>query len=388
VEGAIDYLVQAEHEHPNRLDIIRDSNSGPQTGVFSRDNAPKTSLPFGGTTTPAFGAPSQPSAFGAPSQLVSNPFGVPSQSNGFGQPSALGQRPNSFGAPSQPGGTSAFGQSSALGQKSNPFGAPSNSGGSNFGQPSGALGAPSQPPANPFGASPAFGAPSQPGANPNPFGQPPSNNPFAASPPPANPFGAVQHQSTPAASNPFGGSSSAQPTAFGAPSQPPANPFGQSSQPAVSNPFGTPAPAMSNPFGPSSSAPINPFGDSTTKPPSTSSPFRQVNGNNSSGYVPSTGGGVTTYISKDNSGRLMAFKGKRVQYKNSEPGYIGSDGSWSRIFFPDGPPSHTTQTTTDINDQYDGATEAAYKRLLETGEFANGEIPLLPPKKEWVRWDF
>lgn len=406
LDGAIDYVIKAQHEHPNRIDTITGSNAGPQTGVFSKGAATQTN-PFGSASTPAFGAPSQPSAFGTPSQPGA--FGAPSQPSGFGQPSALGQRPNPFGPPSAPafgapsqagGGTSSFGQSSALGQKTNPFGAPSGSGGS-FGQPS-SFGAPSQPPSNPFGvpsqAPSAFGAPSQLGAKPNPFGQP-SSTPFGAPSAPANPFGGGQQQSTTGPANPFG-RPSASTTPFGAPSAPSqaspfgassstaaSNPFGQPSQPPVTNPFGAP-PAVANPFGAPSSAPSNPFGAPSTKPPSTTSPFKQVNGTSSGGYIPSTGGDVSTYTSKDMSGRLTTFKGRRVEYKENEPGYIGSDGSWCRIFFPDGPPTHTTQTTTDPSDQYDSATEAAYKRLLETGEFPEGGIPLLPPKKEWLRWDF
>jgi nucleoporin NUP42 len=407
LDGAIDYLIKSQNEHPNRLDTIRDSNAGPQTGVFSRDAVPQASNPFGSTSAPAFGAPSRPSAFGAPSQPGA--FGAPSQPGAFGQPSAMGQKANPFGAPSAPafraptqlGGTTAFGQSSALGQKPNPFGAPS-AGGDSFGQPSGGFGPPSQPAANPFGVPSqipsAFGAPSQLGPTPSAFGQP-SGTPLGAPSAPANPFGGGQQQSTLAAANPFGQSavasnpfgapSPARPTPFGAPptTTTTTTPFSQPSQPAVSNPFGS-APAVPNPFVAPSSAPVYPFGAPTTKPPSTTSPFKQVNGTTPSGYVPATGGDVTTYITKDMTGRLTVFKGRRVEYKHGEPGYTGLDGSWCRIFFPDGPPTHTTQTTTDVADQYDAATEAAYKRLLETGEFPNGEIPLLPPKKEWLRWDF
>ncbi|KAF4449765.1 hypothetical protein F53441_6960 [Fusarium austroafricanum] len=298
VKGAIEFMVGAENNHPNRHDICKEGTQGAPFGEFLVGKRPKstipdtgaqsnplgsnnnTSSPFGGsasTAGSAFGQPStlgaKPSAFGAPAfGQLSQPS---AQTSAFGQPSQLGQaasafgkpsQPSAFGQPSQPG--SAFGQPSALGAKPSPFGAPAfgqasqpNTQGNVFGQPT-----------QPNAQGSAFGQASQLGQKPNPFGAPSGTNnssPFGAvannnNAPAANPFGApsggVTNNQT---ANPFGSNSNNNQ------SNAAANPFGQPSQPGQGNsPFGQPSnvakPAASNPFGTSNAAPgqpaNNPFG--------------------------------------------------------------------------------------------------------------------------------
>ncbi|KAH8745812.1 hypothetical protein F5883DRAFT_721763 [Diaporthe sp. PMI_573] len=195
LDGAIDFVLQSQNNHPNRHDVCQ-ANSSPSTGEFAVGKRPVGIQPS--QPANAFSAPSTGSAFGQPSALGQNanpfsaaaggasgssPFGqpaAPAPTVGFSQPSALGSGGSAFGRPSALGGGSAFGQPSTLGGGST-FGKPSGLGqnaGSGFGQPS-ALGQP----ANPFGApsfgqpaqpsqpapSDGFGQPSQLGAKPNPF---------------------------------------------------------------------------------------------------------------------------------------------------------------------------------------------------------------------------
>lgn len=386
--------------------------------------------------TPVFGAPSQPDAFGQPSTIAQapNPFGAPPATPTFGGPSQLGR------------GGGAFGQPSALGQRLNPFGATPgiaatavptpfsafSQAPSAFSQTqtipaAGVFGAPSQPAAtNPFGitqpAASGFGAPSQTStsntfvaASSTPFGAPspaPRNpfgssstqpvvapNPFGTTPVPsqANPFVTAP---TPAATNPFGAPS--QPNnAFGsAPALSRPNPFGTAPVLSQPNPFGA-APSNSSPFVvPSSNQPLrpNPFGQ-PSGPLANANPF-------GSGEHSSMGNGVVTggptrpysaprsanppiasYSSKDTTGTLTMFKGKRVEYKDKVPGTIGADRKWRKICFPDGPPVFVKDAVVE-EDKYDDETREAFERLRLTGSFPNNQMPLLPPKGEWVRWDF
>lgn len=287
---AVQFIVQAENNHPNRHDICQQNTQGAPFGEFAvgkrpnalvaNSNAPSnpfgsannTSSPFGGgaaaSTTSAFGQTStlgqKPNPFGTPSfgqpsqpPATSAPFGQPSQPSqpsAFGQPSQSAQ-PSAFGQPSQPTSafgqptqpTSAFGQPSTLGAKPSAFGTVS------FGQPS-----------QPSAQGNAFGQPSQLGQKPNPFGASTATNNASS------PFASVGNNNNNASANPFASSSSnqnnAQPSPFGSnnsqnnqtqgpfgqPSQPAANPFGQPSAPAPSNPFAPTAqaanPAASNPF--------------------------------------------------------------------------------------------------------------------------------------------
>ncbi|KAH8661430.1 hypothetical protein BGZ60DRAFT_491381 [Tricladium varicosporioides] len=388
VDGAMRFIISAESQHPNRVDICQL-------------------------------AASQPNSFGAPStgsQLTST-FGAPSGGTGaFNQPSSLGQKPNpfatptpAFGAPSQPATGGAFGQPSALGQKASPFGTPSQTFGApsqlgqtnGFGQPSvlGPKPTPFGAPSSGIGANPftaASGAPSAftaPVPVANPFGQPsrpPNTGSFGAPSQPSVPFG------TPSAS-PFG-QPSTQANPFGqAPSQDQSNPFGQPQNPLVSPPTQQP-----NPFGPpSQTSTQNPFGTPKATPTTTSNGFSGPNMNPFSATpaaVPPTiiHGHSTTnlthpplasYATADPAGRLLTFKGQHVVYRSNEPGIKNQNGDWSKIWFPAGPPNLNNDSQMDDN-EYNDAIKADYMHMRQTGTFQNGVMPMLPPKKEWCTWDF
>ncbi|GKT99034.1 unnamed protein product [Fusarium langsethiae] len=497
VKGAVDFLVSAENNHPNRHDICREGTQGAPFGEFLVGKRPKSTIadtgaqsnpfgannnnasPFGGgasTGASAFGQPSalgaKPSAFGAPAfGQPSQPaqggsaFGQPSQPSAFGQPSQLGQsgsafgqpaQPSAFGQPSQP--ASAFGQPSALGAKPSAFGTPAfgqpsqpsaqvsvlgqpsqpNAGGSVFGQPSqpnaqgSAFGQPSQ--LNAGGS--AFGQASQLGAKPNPFGAPSGTNnsssPFGNAannnPPAANPFGAPSagtainqnanpfgannagatpfgkpsqpaqgtspfgqpsNAAAPAASNPFGASNATPNQSannpFGQPSQPQANGFAsQNNQPQASNPFGKPSQPAANPFGqPSNPAPpsSNPF--ASQPQPAAAAPSGNPYPPNSSRQHPP----VESYSSKGMDGRLTMFKGKSVVYKDGKPGIQEFDGSWRRVWFPDGPPGYSVDTELP-SEKYDDKSKAQWMAFAQTGTFQDGLMPELPPPRECTLWDF
>ncbi|PTB44474.1 uncharacterized protein TrAFT101_003024 [Trichoderma asperellum] len=433
---AAQFIVGGENRHPNRHDICREGTQGAPFGEFLVGKRPNPAAnAFGGntsmtTTTSAFG---QPSALGQPS----NPFGQPSQST-FGQPSqptsAFGQptqATSTFGQPSQP--TSAFGQPSMLGAKPSPFGAPA------FGQAS-------QPntQSNPFGQSQpqqtqasAFGQPSQLGQKPNPFGSSTSAAPSAfssagnnAAPAanlfggssisqggtPSSPFGSTTASQPNNASNPFGQSTAS--TAFGQPSAPAANPFGAAPQGPASNaanPFGQQTSQQQSPFGaPTNQSSgtsfgqnnansfgnqqpgANPFGQAQTNgAPSQPNPFganqqpqAAAGGNNP--YPPSSSRQhppIDSYSSKSMDGRLAQFKGKPVTYKDGQPGIQEFNGTWTRIWFPNGPPGYNRDTELSL-EEYSDAAKTQWNKFAQTGAFADGLMPELPPPRVCTRWDF
>ncbi|KAF2252383.1 hypothetical protein BU26DRAFT_256232 [Trematosphaeria pertusa] len=402
LNGAIKYVEDGADIHPNRIDVAQGKVPAPvnvPTGVpasnpfskgpanpFSGGSQAQTST-FGQSSTPAFGQASAPafgrpgvSAFGQPSGLSGgSAFGKPSMpgAGAFGQPSAasggsaFGQ-PSAFGKPSMPGG-GAFGQTSSLGQQS-AFGQPSAPGTtSGFGKPSipgqtsafGQTGAMGQ--AGAFGkpafGQTGFGQPSQPGAGASPFGQQPQasqpppfaqaqqasqSSPFGQQPQQANTFGQPQQQQTQAPANPFSGSASSQAPAFSqtgfgkspafaapqnqTPPAQPANPFGQRTQSptAAPSPF-TAAPQQANPFG---------QGQPQAQPQQAASPFAQQ------GQPAAAPGGGKPIDPKDR------FKEGRPEEYEGEQGRM---------------------------------LEEVYRRVGQTGRFNDDEdIPLVPPKCEWI----
>ncbi|RFU80073.1 ccch zinc finger domain-containing [Trichoderma arundinaceum] len=440
------FIVEGENRHPNRHDVCKEGTQGAPFGEFLVGRRSNSSAnPFGGNTgmstatatASAFGQPSamgqRPNPFGQPS---SSTFGQPSQaSSSFGQPA---QASSTFGQPSQP--TSAFGQPSALGAKPSPFGAPA------FGQAS-----QPNTQSNPFGQSQpqqgnAFGQPSQLGQKPNPFGSTAGAGPssFAsagnAAAPAANPFGSSNANQGGAASNPFGSNNASNaPNPFGQPTQQAAaSPFGQPSAPAA-NPFATaaqgPASNAGNPFAQQTSqqqapfgAPSNqdsgtsfgqnnasPFGQQQQQPPpqSGANPFaqNQTNGNSpqanpfaaaqqpaASGsaagsnnpYPPSSSRQhppIESYSQKTMDGRLAMFKGKPVTYQDGQPGIRSFDGTWTRIWFANGPPGYNRDTELPL-EEYSDALKTQWTTFAKTGAFADGVMPELPPPRVCTRWDF
>jgi len=378
VDGAMDFIYKAENEHPNRNDICHASVNAPSSGKApSGDRSGANIL--------------------APLQAAS----------GYVQPSILGPKQQAFGLPSMPGSTGSLGQPSALGQKPNPFGP----------QPGGA--ALVQGTGNTSSQFPAFAAKSNPFATPaqpaaaNPFSQTaaPTENPFAQSGARPNPFGLPTSQSQSSsltsimASIPFGvPSTAAQRNPFGNDSRPiqgsssrlgvdQAPPPNHSGQPKLAssspNPFAQPAAISSpNPFSqrPSSSGPqSNPFA------PSSQQPQVRVNGTGSQGpYGPNSQfqhPPLQSYASKDGNQRLRMFKGRPVVYKENEPGIQNRDGTWEKVWFPDGPPAY--YGATELEDEaYIEDTKQAYLYVREKGVFKDGLMPFLPPKREWCLWDF
>lgn len=436
LDGAVNFVLQSQNNHPNRHDVCR-QNTSPSTGEFAAGKRP-LSLVSNQPANAFASAASSGGAFGQPSALGQKPnpfstggvsaFGQPSaptQISAFGQSSALGGG-GVFGQPSALGG-GAFGQTSALGQKPSPFGQPSTLGptaASGFGQTS-ALG----PKPNAFGA-PAFGQPTQPtqlgsfgqpsqlGAKPNPF----STGAPAAS---ASPFGAPAFNNTAPSSSPFGavGAASNTPSPFGqAAQQATPSPFGQPAPAATASPFGqpqlptiaevsmynhadTPAPNPFAAFGNTAAAPANSFGQPAQ--PAASNPFAQA-APNTGGFAAAAGAAAgpyppgasrqhptyTSYATKAPTGQLQAFKGKAVTYKEVDgqhhPGIRNFDGSWTKIWFPDGPPGYYKDTEPDR--AYTDQEKAVYEKFVQTGKFelagaGGGGMPEAPPLREFCTWD-
>ncbi|KAJ5613951.1 hypothetical protein N7528_007605 [Penicillium herquei] len=393
INGAIKYITEGANEHPNRIDITEGNtapaqNQAPAAGqsafgqpAFGQPTAPnQASNQFGGSSS-GWGQPSQPVQ---PAQPAQPAFGAPSA---FGQPATLGQG-SAFGQPSTLGQGSAFGQPSSLGQGS-AFGQPSNVGGQGafgkpaFGQSAFAQAANNQPG---FG-QPAFGQPSAPAAPAAPFGAAATASPFGAAANQqtnASPFGQVAAQQ-PAASGfgqpsgpgPFG-QPSTNPSPFGQPQQAQPTPFGQPSAPAANNAFGQPsAPAASNPFG-APSKPAAPFGQPAAAQgvPVT---FTDVG---PPAYLKSDIPGELTPVPRlqgetrrdPTTNRLTMWKGQRVEYVNDHPCYIH-------------PEDNKTPSQGEPED-YTPEIEEMYKYFLANGCFKDGVIPKVPPKREWISFDF
>ncbi|KAF4771752.1 hypothetical protein HAV15_004582 [Penicillium sp. str.  len=410
LNGAVKYVVDGRNEHPNRLDIIEgktETSMGQAPAPFGQPS------PFGQQN--AAPAPA-PGAFGAPSSTFGQASGL-GQAAGFGRASAPAQ-------PSGMGQSTAFGQTSALGGSA--FGQTSTLGGQSafnktpFGQP-----APSQPGINP---SP-FGKPSVPGSA-APFGAPSGASPFtqlAQNQPAAGGFGQSAGQAAP---SPFG-QAAAQPgpSPFGQPAANP-SPFGQPSAPVGPSPFGQPsAPAGASPFAqPSAPAAAAPFGA-----PPTASPFTQVSQNQpaAGGFgqpaaqpapspfgqpavqgvpVQTTNAGPRAYIKIDNpqdlnplpqlegetrhnpsTKQLVMWKGRPVKYINEHPCYLHpqDNKTFVRISFPNGPPDPASlKDAQGKPEEYTPEVTEAYQFFLQNGYFKDGNIPAVPPREEWLSFDF
>ena len=342
--------------------------------------------------SPAFGQPAPTSGFGQPSSLGQplSTFGQQQstleQASAFGQPAQSGRPPTSFGQP-----TSTFGQPTALaptfGQSSTP--------GSVFGQPTSSAPAFGQPSAtSAFGQAsslghrpalaPAFGAPSSLGSN-----QPPASG-FA---PKNDPFG---QPSAPAPISAFGQTSTGQ-----------ANTFGQKSTPSTTSVFGQPSPATANPFSkPAANPTQNGFAQSDPSSSSLAKPQTQIP--NAFGQASNTFDGGPKEPSGTPFGtlptsqpktqpqqvhatyagdRLKTWNGKPVTYDDSIPYVKAQDGQLEKIHFPNGPPS--LNKSPELPDElYDEGTKENYRFMMEHSNFKDGVMPILPPKREWCKWDF
>ena len=353
LDGAIDYVLNGERQHPNRIDICNAKVAG--IGQAQNTNPIQqnpSSFGQASDAAPAFGNPTVPSSLGV------------SSASTFGKPSAL---TSTFGQPSAPAfGQSSFGQASLLGRPSTSFGQPSSS---TFGQPS----AP-----NPFDRSQQSPATLNQASNPfqrSTTGQ--GNNPFQPSSAPSQPSG-------PGHVGPF-----VQPSAMS----------------SAANPFATKTPVQTNDTAvQNSTPPRNPFALATTMVPpqpsgTMSSPFArtgptQQNGGTSSAATassttpkPSIGRQISSAeMQKDSQGRLRTWNSKPVSYIDDEPCYSGNDGNLQRIWFPDGAPAFVNSAGLP-DEAYDDVTKEKYMFLNRTGTFKDGIMPLLPPKREWCNWN-
>ncbi|RGP78074.1 nucleoporin nup42, partial [Fusarium longipes] len=96
---------------------------------------------------------------------------------------------------------------------------------------------------------------------------------------------------------------------------------------------------------------------------------------------------IESYSSKGMDGQLSMFKGKHVVYKAGKPGVQEFDGSWRRIWFPDGPPGYSADTELPP-EKYDDKSKAQWMAFAQTGTFQDGLMPELPPPREYTLWDF
>lgn len=82
------------------------------------------------------------------------------------------------------------------------------------------------------------------------------------------------------------------------------------------------------------------------------------------------------------------FKNKPVSYnEDDKPGIKQFDGSWQRIWFPNGPPAFNQDTALPPED-YDEDSKRRWAAFAETGQFLDGVMPELPPPRECTVWDF
>ncbi|KAL2816802.1 nuclear pore complex assembly-domain-containing protein [Aspergillus cavernicola] len=355
IDAAVKYITDGAKEHPNRIDIVKGN-----TDLGTSQGPSAFGQPSALSQTPAFAPPgfaqqasSQPS-FGQPS------FGQPSlgQASGFGQPSVVGPS-SSFGQPAF--GQSSFGQPS-LGQSS--FDQPSSMGTSAFSQASGTASPFSQISSQTQAPSSSFGQPSpfaQAAQQPSGFGQPSTipatTSDFATPSQSANPFGQPQA--------PFGQSSQGP------------SPFGAAAQQAAPSAFGQPAGGAPQP----AAAPSAPVGAGPA------GVLKIDNPNDLNPIPPPTGETRRDPMTK----KLMSWKGQPVKYINNEPCYLHPQDQKTavRIFFPDGPPVEASLRDAQANpDQYTPEIAEQYEFFVKNGFFKDGLIPSVPPKTEWVSFDF
>ena len=441
-EGARRFLDGASKKEPNRYSLCKMDGTKTHEQVFGSQTSSATfsaqpSNPFSTTpTSTGFGSTQNaaPSGFGS-GQTAANPFSKAPTST-FGQPAggpspfsgtanqvtpAFGQsgfgtqsKPSPFG---QPAGTSAFGQGAfgkpAVGSVGQPV-----FGSTGFGGQTqvNAFGAPQ--PSSGFGhtqtsASSAFGAPSQPSA----FGKPAFGQPSAAS-------------------------SSQQPAfsqRFGQPAQPvPQSTFGQpaqlSQQPAFGSIIGSFGGGVFRSRDTVGGKPSIPFSEEAEMDTAASRPASReyisarpeigavtppssaaVLGTNSSHKVikkvpliySQTLPKVTS--TQDASGRLTSFRGQRVVYQKDPPMII--DGEEQKPTFypcyqrPDGKGleriwivggnENATVLALDKakgfeapDEHYTDDVKESYRMLHETGQWKDGIMPRVAPRRDWIDCDF
>lgn len=162
------------------------------------------------------------------------------------------------------------------------------------------------------------------------------------------------------------------------------------------------------PFGQPAVAP-SPFGQPTPQQPVAPSPFGQPAAPQGV-PVPTANVGPRAFLKIDdpqqlhplpdlqgqtmrdpNIKKLTMWKGRPVNYLNNHPCYLHpqDNKTYVRINFPDGPPDDATLRDSQAKaEEYTPEVEEMYKFYLENGYFKDGVIPSVPPKKDWISFDF
>ncbi|KAF9891741.1 hypothetical protein FE257_003222 [Aspergillus nanangensis] len=397
IDGAVKYLVNGIHEHPNRIDIT-EGRTGPGA---SQGQGPS---PFGQPSTfgqpaasaPGFGQPSgsgfgQPSTFGQPSAGPASGFGQPST---FGNPSTAGPT-SGFGQPSVPGSNLAFGKPSAPSAGAPAFGQ------SSFGQPAFGQGAGTSA----FGKASAANSPfaqisgqgqgiggttgfAQASSTVSPFAQTVQQQPqqqpaslgfHQPSAPQSSAFGQPSQ-----AAAPFGQPQQQQPSGFGQPSTA-ASPFAAVAQPPTPSPFGQPSGGFAQQQQQQQQQqPSAPAPTASSGPPA----IIKVEGPNELNPIPPLTGETMRHPTTK---RLITWKGQPVKYLNDLPCYLHPQDrqTYVRIFFPDGPPDEASLRDAQAKPEtYTPEVTEQYKFFVQNGYFKDGVIPSVPPKTEWASFDF
>ena len=431
------FMEEASKKEPNRYTLLKMDGTKPRDQLFAPQSSTSAfsaqpSNPFGSTpASSAFGGASSStnpfskppaSTFGQPSSGPS-PFGgsASQPTSTFGQPS-FGSQSNAspFGQPSQPSafGKPAFGQPAAATASQQPafgkpaFGQPANttsqqSGfGTSFGQPaqsgqSSAFGSNTGAFASGvFGSpAPAFGSGSGTGV----FGSKPNNapaNPFGAQPSAPVSKEAEMDTSRPASrANPFG----ANPTVSATPAAP--SGFGQAA-PAKS-PLGNFGQQVFGSSGQGGETQVNAFAD-----PSVTKPFGQPRPQERVKKAPLTYTQTLPNVAPtyDQSNRLTTYRGQRVQYVQDPPKiidgeeqaptyfpcYVRPDGKGlEKIWFLEGNESASVVAIDNHKQGFEAPEEAyteevkeSYRVLHETGDWKDGKMPSVAPRREFVDCDF
>lgn len=92
-----------------------------------------------------------------------------------------------------------------------------------------------------------------------------------------------------------------------------------------------------------------------------------------------------------NTKKLTMWKGRPVNYVNNHPCYLHpqDNKTYVRINFPEGPPDDAILRDSQAKaEEYTSEVEEMYKFFLENGYFKDGVIPSVPPKKDWISFDF
>ncbi|KAJ5336270.1 uncharacterized protein N7506_004292 [Penicillium brevicompactum] len=85
------------------------------------------------------------------------------------------------------------------------------------------------------------------------------------------------------------------------------------------------------------------------------------------------------------------WKGRPVNYINEHPCYLHpqDNKTFVRINFPSGPPDAASlRDSQGKPEEYTPEVTEAYQFFLQNGHFKDGKIPVVPPQREWINFDF